>query len=424
VSSRPTRRGRSPLVTAAGFGAQPRGRAVFCASTLPEIAGRPSGDAAPAASRNVPKVSFHPDAKSAEKAAKRSAKRDRMWWLLAGLRAIQPYEQLKKCCRVRVRRADGVECHVVDHGGERRAHLGGLARCNSAWACPACAPKIRAEYAERIDAAVKHFGRPATRLVTFTVRHSREDSLAVLIKKVRKAMQRLQGGRWWEELKAALGLHTVASMEITHGLNGWHVHFHAAWFLEHPEQLDPATILGLQARWRRMVRKHMGEAHVPDQLRGFQVDECRPGMGHYMLGAEISDAGEKKGRRGHRTVWQIAAAYAQNKRERDAALWQEYVRATHGKTIVKGSRGLWALVGVSEEEPTADDDATEDSHVGTIDDQLWKAVRDDARKPRQIERALERDGMAAVLPLFEQWGFKVRLTDLGGAGPPVLHMRR
>lgn len=377
--------------------------------------------------------------------------------------------------------AAGVSVLLDTEGG---GHLRGLATCGSVWHCPVCQMKIKAERGREVSKVVEAHGRRGAVLVTLTIRHGRGHSLEQMRRKLGKAYRALTSGEPWKRFAEAVGLvGAVRGLEVTHSqANGWHPHLHAVWLLEPgwmeaesvklkdkriegnpyvrlsgsdakryrarlPELGNLAAIVKrkghsavpvtwdewLAARWRQVVRRHVGEEHAPDTVNGINLSPCDRGAKYLAkLGLEVSDPGTKTasprtddaGRRTpSRTPWQIALSLVDAGDDPSSymlnlSLWGEYVAAMRGARQLTWSRGLrerYGLRDITDEEIAAE--VPRDATVAlVIDDEAWKAVAWYRHKglpaPLLLIESAERHGGRRTLVLLE---FLVRAAQEAAA---------
>jgi hypothetical protein len=244
---------------------------------------------------------------------------------------------------------DRVEIRIKDGS----AYYCGLETCGNVWLCPVCSAKIHHRRAAELRDALTTWqasGHAAT-LVTITVPHDLDDSLAKLVDAERGAWKNVTAGAAWQRLKRRHGIagHIIA-LEFTRGdENGWHPHYHV--LLVHDQHLDAVAI----AQLHRHIHTRLAAAcrdhglRQPDQLHAVRID---PNVSAINAGAYITKGGQwtpaeeltrsdlKTSRTGSRTPFQILADYYQTGDTRDRDLWQEYAQATRGLSAVRWSRGL------------------------------------------------------------------------------------
>ncbi len=155
------------------------------------------------------------------------------------------------CCKVRSDKNKPISIKYDE--SREKASYGNLIKCGSVWTCPVCARSvsevrrdellkvaeawkfsnvfdvINAKDFARLDLeANKHKLKNKIYLVTFTVRHSRDDSLDDLRKGLIQAFNKLNGNTAGRKLWADFGkVFHIRGLEVTWGYaNGWHPHFH------------------------------------------------------------------------------------------------------------------------------------------------------------------------------------------------------
>lgn len=250
--------------------------------------------------------------------------------------------------------------------GVVRTGVSGVVTCQSVWACPVCSSVISAGRAAEIRAAIaahKQAGGDVY-LLTLTMRHSRLDSLGLLLGGYKSAMQRMfASGSTKRYLRSHAVVGRITATEITHGGNGWHPHGHILLFGGRGWDMD-------------IVRERMGQYWLSALnavgLSGLSEFACDLQAGNdvrdYLtkFAAEISSISTiKQGRQGSRTPFEILADASEGDKA-SVVLWREYYIATRGRHSLAWSRGLKSLMGVSE---VSDDSIVEDYEAG--DPMLW-----------------------------------------------------
>lgn len=272
-------------------------------------------------------------------------------------------KRLWKCGRFAI---DGAETHLTRSNETGRCSYIGLFRCGSVWACPSCATVKALERSAEISRAVERWKeRPnhEVLLLTLTMRHGRGDPLA----RVWDAFSTRRGGAGgfsavWGSRKAArmretIGAdHYIASTEVTHGLNGWHVHRHVLVFCSKPVSVVHLnTFRGiLFASWAAWLKRN--EYPAPSQARAVDIRKIttaaeaaayvtKVGFSSegWSIAREMTGAASKEARSGNRSPFEILGELVSGvARPRDRALWTEWVKASHGRRAIVWSKGLRA----------------------------------------------------------------------------------
>jgi hypothetical protein len=262
--------------------------------------------------------------------------------------ALRPIgsKRVQGCGRRRVAPEVEVVRRPYKHAGGKQlfhAHFRGFLRCGSVWECPVCAMQIRAERSHEVEAAVTRWGIERIAMLSLTVRHGLGHDLRTVRQGIANAFRKLTRDARWTRFKKRYGLsHFIRAMELTHGPNGWHPHLHIQLFLAaalDKEQLAAADAW-LRERWLVCVGEVLGAEHTPDTEHGVDLRPTKRGDYAFKMALELVEPGTKRGRRGHRTPWQIAADYHAYERDSDAALWRTYCAGMRGAQMQHWSRGL------------------------------------------------------------------------------------
>ena len=325
-------------------------------------------------------------------------------------------QALRKVNRPRIR-ACGFACLAGGNGGvgvvadpEGRCRLTGVQHCGSVWECAVCAMSIKSTRANELARVLEQHGHARAAMLTLTIRHGIGDDLRKLRSALGAMWRRFTRGAPYKRWAARMGIvGYVRALEVTHGRNGWHPHLHVLFLLDRaipasellevdgvsqwmPTTAPPpprrlaevdeheASDRGWAvARWRRVVLAELGEAHLPDDAIGVALTPCHQARYLSKLGLELSDPGIKKGRRGGRTPFQIAADWARNPNGRDARLWLRYCDDMRGARQLTWSRGLKARHGIDErtdQECAEEDEATpQEVTIARLAPVEWEAIR-------------------------------------------------
>ena len=221
----------------------------------------------------------------------------------------------------------------------------GLQSCGSVWACPVCSSKIGAHRSEEVRELVRaHAEAGGTAyMLTLTIRHNVRDHCVHLRHGISRTWQRFAYSRAWREIKKTYGVAGyVRALEITHGANGWHPHYHVLVFLDRDpgEGAEGELRTALFDQWQTAAAG-IGFAVNPDALdltRCSSPDAAADYVAKWGTAAEVSAGQDKRGRQGSRSPWQLLAASKSDRRAR--ALYREYVRAMHGARHLTWSRGI------------------------------------------------------------------------------------
>lgn len=200
-------------------------------------------------------------------------------------------------------------------------------RCDSAWSCPRCGPRIRAERAREIEGVAVRCEGAA--MVTLTVPHLEADSLQDLFGAVTAAWRRITSGRgaWSYPM-------WVRATEVTWGTGGWHPHIHVIVMGREHDAMRAAR--GLVARWLAVSPDSRPAAqHVAPWKSGVGGDY----ISKVALEASVPHGDTVRGRLDGRLLWHAVAAGRSG--AVDAA--REFASVTRGRKWVTWSRSLREL---------------------------------------------------------------------------------
>lgn len=369
---------------------------------------------------------------------------------------------------------------VVLDSEENRAGFSGLQSCGSVWACPVCAAKVQAHRAGELGQVLAWARREkrTVAMVTLTVRHSPKHPLVETVDQdtgevvagVWDAISSgwgavTSGSQWhsettedftersekWEAARALalagqgrmprggrqnlvptrrigdperFGIEGWArAVEVTHGLNGWHVHIHAVMILDGTK--DEATANAFLAgsrmweRWQKgiakigfsAVKEHgldirvsaAAEKRLAEYLQKDGLDDGPLGLKESIEAAGRKAAAEavmgagKTARRGGRTPFQLLADIDPEAPGRDYHLWREWVEGSKGRRQLTWSATLRELAGLAEQELTPEEIAAQQpggKTVVTLPADTWAAVR---KSSWELLDRVEADGPSGLI---------------------------
>jgi hypothetical protein len=308
-----------------------------------------------------------------------SSRRDLRYKMQGCARKLLPTERVAKCM-LRCGQG-GVSVNVATDTGI--AFFSGVAACGSVWLCPVCSAKIsngRRKELNTVLAWARELGYQPV-LMTLTARHGVSDSLAGCLAAMKLAKKKLHQSREWKALDPNLIGHITAT-EVTHGANGWHVHYHVILLVVASSQDLAIEMCDLQAVWLRCLN------HKAVMLggNGFAYDvQGAGGAGDYVskwgAGEEVTLTGSKKANGKGNTPFQLlslAAAHADTEEGQSAAqLFIEYAKEFKGKRQLVWSRGLKKVLNIIEksDEAIADEPDTEDYiEIARVERSSWRVV--------------------------------------------------
>lgn len=293
---------------------------------------------------------------------------------------ILPRERVSKCGH------SALGPNVTVHQTAAGLHFGGLETCGSVWHCPVCAAKIAEGRRKELETLMKAHaaGGGDVYMMTLTVPHHRYQSCKELRTAVSATWRKVkQGSPWMKARKRCKYLGDVRALEVTHGGNGWHPHLHVLLFFKPSASTDEQEYLGewFFERWARFVeRAGFGRcsrnAFTYDHVHGADGAAQYVSKWGVIATFELTHSHLKNGRAG-RTPWQILADCKRGSRS-DKALFREYAKAFKGARQLTWTRGLRETYELEEEAPEetlAEEPSQPETHVATIDKDVWKAMR-------------------------------------------------
>lgn len=334
---------------------------------------------------------------------------------------------------------------AISRGPDGTAHASGIETCASIWSCPVCAAKIRNHRSDEIGTGLGgHIEKGGGALfVTLTLPHEAGDKLARTMQLVSDGFREVNSGRGYAEDRAAFGiLGHIRAFEVTHGGNGWHPHLHVIVAVDRPASVDVAKALQArwQARWDRWLVRSGWRPSV-DGI-GVKVDRVRrdgAAIGAYMaklqegerldrsVANEVTRADLKSGKNGSRVPFEILADFGSDGTVDDLDLWQEFQLATKGRSAIRWSKGLRALL---LEDPELTDDEIAAAEVGgdeiaRLTSWLYRQVAGRPYGEAHLMIAAERGGVRGIVRFVKALGLSVAgvlcpqiSTDVNGEGTP------
>ena len=300
-------------------------------------------------------------------------------------------------------------------------HYAGMSTCGSGWACPVCAAKIRYHRADEVSRAVVsalNQGMEAL-FVTRTIPHSAEDKLGVTLNLLAEGRRYVANQKVVKGVRQAAGyVGGIAAKEITYGVNGWHPHTHDIEYYERELSLEDFAALS-SAYYEYLNRFYSRNGFEGLTLQhGVRVEQVQidgVALARYVAklqeGAtirlhtahELTRADLKQGRVGSLMPFDIACEFFETGDMALLDLWQEYERETFGRSVIRFTKGLRALLLPHEAEKTDEELAA--LEVGGVDVVRFAGwfYRKIARVPGlegKVLTALDTGGFAALVELL------------------------
>jgi len=218
---------------------------------------------------------------------------------------------------------------------------------------------------------------------TLTLPHAFGDALAPRLALICRALGACHNGKGWLVRRDALGyVGSVRAPEVTDGPNGWHAHLHALLFVQ--GSADESVVDDyrewLYGRWGDVVASagfgqinmHGLDVKVTGRDSGRLGEYLQAVEGGWSMGAELTQATAKRSR----TAVDSLRLFAQTGDVSGRARWGEWEEATAGKSSLRFSAGLRAVV-LPEVEAVTDIEAASAEGLGRwlvkawIDGEEW-----------------------------------------------------
>ncbi|MCW3040046.1 MAG: Replication protein, partial [Solirubrobacterales bacterium] len=248
-----------------------------------------------------------------------------------------------------------------------QAWISHAATCKLAWVCPMCGAaraRVNQNVIERSIRGWKSLGsNNRAALMTLTVRHKPDQSLAELLQVLIRGFTLMMGSRFANKCREQdVYFGFIRAVEITWSpRTGWHPHIHALVFTSNMAALEAAwhgqtdkrgRRRGFREEWvkqiqRASVEKKASRPVTPmarrQDLREADLDDAGQLAGYvtkdgvkWSIAAELSRADVKAGRVDSLAPLQLLLAAGDGDQDK-RALWREYVRATKGVHRISSS---------------------------------------------------------------------------------------
>lgn len=291
---------------------------------------------------------------------------------------LLPTERVRFCLRHRV---DGEKGIGVRYNEKReQAHYSNVQRCGSVWTCPICSAQISEGRRQELKQGMAHWQRfgcdGGVYLLTLTNPHHQGDNLAQLLEGQKKALHRLWTLRKSREMFKALGkVGHITATEVTHGVNGWHPHYHILLFFKKPIN-SKALRDFLASCWQNCCEK--SGLKVPSLKHGVDLRDGKYAdkyVSKWGLADEVTKGHIKKGKEGSATPWDLLKQ-SEGGCDRSGRLFQVFAEVFKGKQQLHWSKGLKRLLEVDEvtDEQLAEVTEKDSVEVDTLAMELWRLI--------------------------------------------------
>lgn len=277
-----------------------------------------------------------------------------------------------------------------------RAYYSGLMTCGSIWLCPVCASKISEARRQELIQAMETWKADGGQvvMVIYTLPHSLFQPLSDVLGGLTKARTLMMHRKAYKTVKRRLDLAgSVRSLEVTHGVHGWHAHFHELLFIPAGVEVDPQALrVELLLQWQSACTSTYGL--IPNE-HGVVVQDAAAAAKYaskWGLESEMTKSHVKRGKDGGLTPFDLLRA---EKKE----LFQEYAECFKGRRQLYWSKGLRDRLGLGKEKSDEDLAGQVDEEaaiLGNLTAAEWDAVlKADARG--ELLRVAQSSGWAGVI---------------------------
>jgi hypothetical protein len=242
-------------------------------------------------------------------------------------RVLMPRERLALCGVALRYGASGVVVRRLPNG---RAGYSGLYRCGDFWRCPSCRCTLGIRRARQIESALRQHvdAGGSALLATYTVPHTRDEALPVVLDRLSGTWRRYAMGVW-RDVVGRFYVGNIRALEVVHGVNGWHPHYHVLVFVSPGLPYLTPVAVSLAERWSRVAGAGW-RADVRQVARDGVAAVARYLTTDGISGASYEVASPAAKVPAGRSYTQLLYDYARYRSSADAALVYEYAAALHG----------------------------------------------------------------------------------------------
>jgi hypothetical protein len=296
-------------------------------------------------------------------------------------RSLMPRERLALCGVALRYGASGVVIRRLPDG---RAAYSGLYRCGDFWRCPSCRVTLGIRRARQIETALRQHvdAGGSALLATYTVPHTRDEALPVVLVRLSDTWRRYARNAWADVL-GEYYVGAVRALEVVHGVNGWHPHYHALVFVRSGlPYLTPVSV-ALAERWSEVAGADW-RADVRQVARDGVAAVARYLVTDGVAGAAFETASPAAKVPAGRAYPQLLYDYGRFRSSVDAALVYEYAAALHGVhhlTVSPRLRKQYDFV-----DPASDwDEIADEDVLALLNSDEWLSIVDAAEERNVLD---------------------------------------
>jgi len=277
---------------------------------------------------------------------------------------LLPHSRTAKCLRMPKPLSEFIP--VIYSTKLKSAWYKNLTVCSAIWNCPVCAAKITNERRRELSGLVEN-SELKTSMITFTLQHTKRDSLQRLLSTLQKSITEFKKNRHYKaRLDEMHVIGNVQGLEVTY-TNGWHPHAHLV--LIHNSDFEAQEFEAWsKARWNRIVAKNSGYA---SKIHGLKYSVGKQKVNDYVakwgIDNELAGAKNSEGM----TPFQLVDLQTA---EGDS-LFLEYSKAMKGKRQLRYSRGLKSMLrGMRTNSEIAEDVTEFEKVLALLTRSEWKYI--------------------------------------------------
>ena len=195
---------------------------------------------------------------------------------------------------------------------KNKIHKTGCVRCNLTWACSNCRQIALQEKRSQLRYVTQKSNTDLI-MLTLTMPHSRSDRLVEMMGTLKKAWNRFRNDRQMKRIQSQYGYDWgVSTIEVTHGKNGFHPHFHVLFGLKdwQSSALESVSKV-IQEIWVRVCDAFRNNRTIAtSNVFATRVTEVKDEFVEYVakwsIYNEITDSSQiKKGKNGNKSISQL-----------------------------------------------------------------------------------------------------------------------
>jgi len=327
-------------------------------------------------------------------------------------RLLLPNEAVSRCLRCRIFGRPAVEIHKALMF--KAAFYTNLQTCKSIWSCPVCASKITERRRLELQHAVQNW-RGRVLLLTLTLQHNITEPLEVVLSALSSAYSHgVTRGEYWQNLKSEFGLAgTVKTLEVTHGVNGWHPHNHVLFFSRHDEIDFDLLHEKLYQKWESKL-KSLGRY---TNRKAFDLQYSNEAVANYVakwgladsdwnISHEMTKSPVKIAKNGGYTPFALLESSAGGN-EAHGRLFQEYFKAFKGEKQLYYSPGLKKLLGLADksDEQICDEKIEQSYLFMVLSREQWRQVLGNDIRAELLHQVAEGE-IQSVVAYLSQFGIE------------------